>query len=99
MTASSTTPNYDLPIFADDDKPTWRGDVNSTNTAIDAALKGLSDKVSSAPTSDTTVAGFVANDTSETNKAIDTLLASGKYVIVKVTGGGLTAAQLDGLSL
>ena len=99
MTASSTTPNYKLPIFADNDKPTWRGDVNNTNTAIDTALKGLSDKVSSATTSDTAVAGFVASDTSATNKAIDTLLSSGKYVIVKVSGGGLTAAQLDGLSL
>ena len=99
MSASSSTPNYNLPIFADSDKPTWRGDVNNTNTAIDTALKNLSDTIASSSTNDSEIATLVNDDNSETNKAIDALLKSGKYVIVKVGGEGLTAAQLDGLSL
>jgi hypothetical protein len=38
MGASTQTPNVNLPQFADTDKPTWRGDVNSAMLAIDAAF-------------------------------------------------------------
>ena len=46
MSHSSTTPNYDLPLFADDDTPTWLGDWNAGMNAMDAALNGMKQTVS-----------------------------------------------------
>lgn len=37
MAASSSTTNLNLPIFTDDDKPSWRGDFN-------AAMQRLEDQ-------------------------------------------------------
>ncbi len=37
MAASSSTANLNLPIFEDDDKPSWRGDFN-------AAMQRLEDQ-------------------------------------------------------
>lgn len=36
--ASDETPLLNLPLFADDDRPTWRGDINGMNNTIDAAF-------------------------------------------------------------
>ena len=99
MAASNSTPNYHLPIYADSDKPTWRGDVNDTNTKIDAAIKAVDAKIVAPTNIDSDVAGFIGDSKSAVNTALKTLLASGKYVIVKVGGSGLTAKQLDELSL
>lgn len=38
MGASTTTPNVGLPQFGDNDKPTWRGDVNAAFTTVDSAI-------------------------------------------------------------
>ncbi len=46
MSHSSTTPNYSLPLFADDDTPTWLGDWNAGMNAMDAALNGMKQTVS-----------------------------------------------------
>lgn len=37
MGASNTTPTLDLPLFSDNDRPTWRGDVNDAMSKIDTA--------------------------------------------------------------
>ena len=85
MTHSSETANYGLPQFADNDKPTWRGDVNETNLKVDAALKALSDSIESG---------------SNGPPIADTISALLESAGVLVTGGtGLTAKQLDELSL
>lgn len=39
MASTNKTPNYDLPLFIDTDKPTWLGDWNGTMTKIDTALE------------------------------------------------------------
>ena len=41
MAHSSTTPNANLPQFADDDKPSWTGDFNEAMTKIDAKYAEL----------------------------------------------------------
>lgn len=38
MTASNETTNYQLPLFTDNDQPTWLGDFNGTMGKIDNAL-------------------------------------------------------------
>lgn len=35
MASTNKTPNYNLSQFSDDDKPSWRGDVNADNLKID----------------------------------------------------------------
>lgn len=36
MGASTFTPNLNLPLFSDDDRPSWRGDINGMNNTLDA---------------------------------------------------------------
>jgi hypothetical protein len=43
MGATNTTPNLNLPQFADGDKPTWRGDVNDAMIQIDAEIAARRD--------------------------------------------------------
>lgn len=38
MSHSQSTPNYQLPIFVNNDQPTWLGDVNSAMRAIDTGI-------------------------------------------------------------
>lgn len=37
--ATNSTPNYNLPLVIDTDKPTWRGDFNQAMSKIDTALE------------------------------------------------------------
>lgn len=55
MGASTATPNINLPQFGDNDRPTWRGDINGAMSAIDEAHA-------------TEVAARVALDTFTTNR-------------------------------
>lgn len=47
MSATNTTPNYNLPQFTQTDKPTWLGDVNGAMRAIDTGMKANADSASS----------------------------------------------------
>ena len=38
MSHTEKTPNYSLPLFADDDTPTWLGDWNQGMLSVDDAL-------------------------------------------------------------
>lgn len=38
MSSMEKTPNYNLSVFGDDDKPTFRGDISGDNRKIDTAL-------------------------------------------------------------
>lgn len=48
MSYSQSTPNYNLPIFIDNDQPTWLGDVNGAMNAIDTAVTGVASNASTA---------------------------------------------------
>jgi len=41
MGSSTQTPTLDLPIFADNDRPTWRGDINDAFNKIDAQASSV----------------------------------------------------------
>ena len=47
MAATKHTTNYNLPVFVNDDIPTWLGDWNTTMNDIDTALKNISDNAGS----------------------------------------------------
>lgn len=44
MSYTNKTPNYELPQYVADDKPTYLGDMNKAYLDIDTALKNISDK-------------------------------------------------------
>lgn len=48
MSHSQSTPNYNLPIFINNDQPTWLGDVNGAMNAIDTAVTGVASNSSTA---------------------------------------------------
>lgn len=50
MSATNKTSNYELPLFIGTDKPSWLGDFNGAMNAIDTAIKGRADDISSLQT-------------------------------------------------
>lgn len=46
MSATNSTPNYELPIFEASDKPTWQGDFNEAMNKIDTAIHDVETDVS-----------------------------------------------------
>lgn len=48
MPHSKSTPNYDLPIFVNNDQPTWLGDFNGAMSKIDAGITTVGANASTA---------------------------------------------------
>jgi hypothetical protein len=48
MSHSKSTPNYDLPIFANNDQPTWLGDFNGAMNKIDTGITTVGNNASTA---------------------------------------------------
>lgn len=48
MSHSQSTPNYDLPIFVNNDQPTWLGDFNGAMDKIDTGMNTIGAKASTA---------------------------------------------------
>ena len=65
MSATNQTSNYELPLFIGTDKPSWLGDFNGAMNAIDTAIKGRADDISSLQTR-MTATETVANTASST---------------------------------
>lgn len=62
MGASTTTPNINLPQFGDNDRPTWRGDINGAFNDIDGAHEGLSARVTDVETRATDLESRTTDD-------------------------------------
>lgn len=50
MGATNLTPNLHLPLFTDDDKPTWLGDVNHASSVVDSAYGALQAQIATLTT-------------------------------------------------
>lgn len=48
MAATNETTNYKLPLFTDDDQPTWLGDFNGAMGKVDEAMNGIGANASTA---------------------------------------------------
>ena len=48
MSASNTTPNYNLPQWTGSDHPTWQGDLNNAFLAIDTQMKTNAEAIEAA---------------------------------------------------
>ena len=64
MSATNSTPNYDLPQYVADDKPTYLGDFNKAMLDIDTNMKTIDNKATSAE-------GQVSTAVSTANQAIE----------------------------
>lgn len=100
MGATNKTINYQLPIFTDNDIPSWLEDFNGAMNSIDTNLKKVSD------------AGGDVNQIKEDLKNLTTKVTSLEttvntlkskviniVVVDDATGKGLTATQYNKLSV
>lgn len=80
MSATNSTPNYELPIFTPTDKPTWQGDWNGAMEKIDTAIKQASETGSGGPGGDASEALLIANEAktlaTEAKSTADTALTT-----------------------
>lgn len=60
MSATNSTPNYELPIFEATDKPTWQGDFNEAMNKIDTAVSGAEKKADNNATNIGTQQGAIS---------------------------------------
>lgn len=88
MGSSTVTDHYNLPQFADGDKPTWRGDINGAFQIIDEALHDKADKA----TLDYYVADYggvgdgITDDNTHIQDAIDDAKAHGGGIVHLMRG-------------
>lgn len=74
MGASNETALLKLPLFSDDDRPTWRGDVNGANNSIDAGYGTLTGQINNIVVNfDQTTANNIGTVASKSRKALETL--------------------------
>lgn len=76
MSHSQKTANYSLPIFVDNDQPTWLGDVNSAMKAIDTGIYNVKAAGDTTTAALLTVQNTVSDHTAsiaELHEGVDTL--------------------------
>lgn len=104
MGSSAQTSTINLPLFSDDDRPTWRGDINGAMNSIDAAINADRGNINDIAIGfDQTTATNIGTDGSKTSAAGDgrwvRSAALGISQVVNPTHTALQAAlsTLDGL--
>lgn len=78
MGSTSTTSNLNLPIFDDDDRPTWRGDINGAFNGIDAAYG--------------TILGTIGNNSIDISTLKNSKIVSGILTPTAITSAALQTA-------
>lgn len=100
MGATNSTPNYDLPLFVDSDRPSWTTDWNGAMETIDLAIKQtktLVDSNTSSVTQVNTALTALRETVSTINDTVDTLVtddAENKTKIAK-NSESIKNVQLD----
>lgn len=99
MSATNHTENYNLPIFVEQDIPTWLGDWNTTMKTIDTSLHDIKESSKS----DVNKA-YVDEQISKINTSISALEATLNNLVEKAvtwdeTHTGITAKQYEQLKI
>lgn len=92
MTATNETANYKLPLFTDNDQPTWLGDFNGAMNKIDADMNAIGANASTALSAANNAVNRVA--TAETAMTNVQAMASNAYALAQTNENGINA--LDG---
>lgn len=88
------TPNYNLDLYEDSDKPNLRDQYNAAMGKIDVAMSRIDDAASADITTDRIVDGAVTG-TKIASGAIDTAqLADGAVTTAKIADGAVTTAKI-----
>ena len=92
MTATNETTNYKLPLFTDDDQPTWLGDFNGAMNKIDADMNTIGANASTALSAANNAVNRVA--TVETTMTNVQAMANNAYALAQTNENDINA--LDG---
>ena len=98
MTATNETANYKLPLFTDDDQPTWLGDFNGAMTKIDSDMNTVGANASTALSAANNAVNRVA--TVETTMGNVQATANSAYALAQTNEGVISGlgAKVDGLN-
>lgn len=98
MTASNETTNYKLPLFADNDQPTWLGDFNGAMSKIDADMNTVGANASTALSAANNAVNRVA--TVETTMGNVQATANSAYTLAQANEGDISGldAKVDALN-
>lgn len=72
MSFTNTTPNYGLPQYVPDDKPTYLGDFNKAMLDIDTNIKAVDNKASSSDTTSSNALNTANEALSNSSEALET---------------------------
>lgn len=96
MSATNSTPNYGLPQYVADDKPTYLGDFNKAMLDIDTNMKSIDNKVQSAESGVETAnsnATQALNTANTASKTAQTAQAAATEAQTKASQAQTTASQ------
>lgn len=98
MTATNETTNYKLPLFTDDDQPTWLGDFNGAMNKIDSDIYTVGANASTALSAANNAVNRVA--TVETTMDNVQATANSAYELAQTNEGNISGlnAEVDGLN-
>ena len=98
MSASNETTNYKLPLFTDDDQPTWLGDFNGAMSKIDSDMNTVGANASTALSAANNAVTRVA--TVETTMGNVQATANSAYALAQTNEGNISGldAKVDELN-
>lgn len=91
MSATNETANYKLPLFTDDDQPTWLGDFNGAMSKIDADMNTVGANASTA----LSAANNAVNRVATVETAMDSVqtAANGAYALAQTNKGAISTLE------
>lgn len=98
MSATNETTNYALPLFTDDDQPTWLGDFNGAMRKIDTDMNTVGANASTALSAANNAVNRVATVETTMGNVQDT--ANRAYALAQANEGGISGldAKVDELN-
>lgn len=91
MTATNETANYKLPLFTDDDQPTWLGDFNGAMSKIDTDMNTIGANASTALSAANNAVNRVATVETAMGNVQDT--ANRAYSLAQVNEGNISTLE------
>ena len=92
MAATNETTNYKLPLFADNDQPTWLGDFNGAMDKIDAGMNNIGANASTA----LSAANDAVNRVGQVENTFDGVQTTANNAYSLAVTNGKTIGTLDG---
>lgn len=98
MSATGSTTNYKLPLFEENDIPSWLTDFNSSMEKIDTAIHNAADS-SGEPSDYQQLKTSVSELTQKMETVVTVLKTLNNAVVVGTASSGITATQYSKLKV